>query len=141
MIQKRYKQLREHGIALTSQRAYILNSMQARTDHPDVEAVYTSLRADLPALSLDTVYRTLHLFANKGLIKTLAVPTRRSRFEGRLHDHHHFLCTQCEMIADVESSESLCSTTPAAIQMIGEVHAQQRIYLGVCHACLALRMQ
>ena len=137
MMQKCYTKLKERGIASTSQRAHILKSMQIRTDHPDAEAVYTSMRANLPALSLDTVYRTLHLFAEKGLIQKLAVPTHRFRFEGRLHVHDHFLCTHCEAIIDVDCSDSPHSPVPVAVQAFGEVHVQQRVYLGICHACAA----
>lgn len=139
-MQKCYTKLKERGIALTSQRAYILKSMQTRTDHPDVEAVYTSMRTDLPAISLDTVYRTLHLFANEGLVKILAVPTHRFRFEGRLHEHDHFLCTQCETISDVDCSDLPRLSTPAAVQAFGEVYAQQRVYLGICHTCAAKKV-
>lgn len=137
MNQKYYNKLRELGIAPTIQRVRILKSMQSRTDHPDAETVYASLRADMPALSLDTVYRTLNMFSAKGLTKILSVPTHRFRFEGGLHEHDHFMCTQCEVIVDVECSELPHALPPETVAKLGEVHAQERVYLGLCHTCAA----
>ena len=137
MITKYHEKLRERGIAPTNQRAHILKSLQTRTDHPDVEAVYASLRTELPSLSLDTVYRTLNMFSAKGLAKQLPLPTHRFRFEGNLHEHDHFLCTRCEVVVDVDCSELPHHQPPAAIKALGEVHAQERVYLGICNACAA----
>lgn len=137
MITKYYENLREHGIAPTTQRVRILESMHTRTDHPDAETVHASLHADMPALSLDTVYRTLNLFSTKGLTKILSVPTHRFRFEGGLHEHDHFLCTSCEVIIDVDCSGLPHLPPPEAVKMLGEVQTQERVYLGICHRCVA----
>ncbi len=141
MITKYYEKLRERGVTPTAQRANILKSLQTRTDHPDVEAVYESLRAEMPTLSLDTVYRTLNMFSAKGLAKMLALPTHRFRFEGNLHEHDHFLCTRCEVVIDVDCSELPHQPPPVAIKALGEVYALERVYLGVCHACVAQEIQ
>ena len=141
MITKYYEKLREMGVAPTAQRANILKSLQTRTDHPDVEAVHASLRAEMPALSLDTVYRTLNMFSAKGLAKMLPLPTHRFRFEGNLHEHDHFLCTHCEVVVDVDCSKLPHSPPPAEVKAFGEVYALERVYLGVCHACAAREAQ
>lgn len=113
--------------------------MQTLTDHPDAEAVYALLRGDLPALSLDAVYRTLDMFSSKGLAKILSVPTRRFHIEAGLHENDHFLCTQCEEIVDIDCSELPHSPPPAAAKMLGEVYGQERVYLGICLSCIAMR--
>lgn len=141
MTTKYYEKLRAQGISPTTQRVHILKSLQMRTDHPDAEAVYASLRDALPALSLDTVYRTLNMFSAKGLAKTLPLPTHRFRFEGNLHEHDHFLCTHCEIVVDVDCSMLPHSPPPEAIKALGVVHGQERVYLGVCHACAAREAQ
>ena len=89
----------------------------------------------MPSISLDTVYRALSLFVRKGLIQQLAVPTRRSRYDGHVAPHDHFLCTRCERIVDVPAAASVSSPLPDAVLKIGVVQSSQRTYIGLCHAC------
>ncbi len=86
----------------------------------------------MPSISLDTVYRALSLFVRKGLIQQLAVPTRRSRYDGHVAPHDHFLCTRCERIEDVPS---VSCPPPDEVTKVGTVQSTQRTYLGLCHAC------
>ena len=133
------KKLRTNGLALTRKRTLILETMHGRHDHPDAEAVFGALRKRLPSLSLDTVYRTLNLFAEKGLIRQLAVPTHRFRFDGCLEPHDHFLCTQCEAVTDVRDVDAPPAPVPDALTEIGQVHARQQVFLGTCRRCAAAR--
>jgi hypothetical protein len=50
-----------------------------RDDHPDAERLLVEARVGMPSLSVDTVYRTLNLFVEAGVIQRMAVPTRRAR--------------------------------------------------------------
>lgn len=129
--------LRERGIASTRQRALILRAMRERADHPDVEAVFATLRRELPSLSLDTVYRTLRLLVQEKLIQQLALPTHRFHFDGNADPHDHFLCTVCETVADIAAADGLdpLFRIPEAIRRHGEVHAVQRVFLGTCRSC------
>ncbi len=127
--------LKSRGIPVTRQRVLILNSMRERRDHPDAEAVFASIHAKMPSLSLDTVYRTLDLLARKGIILKLALPTHRFHFDGSVASHDHFLCTACEGIFDIEGPGAQLEFVPEMLREIGEVHALQRVFLGACHAC------
>ena len=132
MIKQNRKIFHNAGVSATWQRALILTTLQARTDHPDAEALHQAVGVETPSISLDTVYRALSLFARKGLIQQLAVPTRSSRYDGHVAPHDHFLCTRCERIEDVPS---VSCPPPDEVTKVGTVQSAQRIYLGLCHAC------
>jgi Fe2+ or Zn2+ uptake regulation protein len=134
MVQARTA-LRQAGIIPTRQRVWILSSLRRRTDHPDAEMALIDLRESLPGLSLNTLYRTLHLFADEGLIQQLAVPTRRARFDGCVRPHDHFLCRRCGRIVDVERPADSPIAAPDTLQAVAEVQGVQRIYLGNCRDC------
>ena len=126
------KTIQTSGLAATRQRVLILKFIQGRTDHPDAETVHQDVSCAMPSISLDTVYRALSLFVRKGLIQQLAVPTRRSRYDGHVAPHDHFLCTRCEPIEDVPS---VSCPPPDEVTKVGTVQSTQRTYLGLCHAC------
>ena len=132
MIKQNRKIFHNAGVSATWQRALILTTLQARTDHPDAEALHQAVGVETPSISLDTVYRALSLFARNGLIQQLAVPTRRSRYDGCVAPHDHFLCTRCERIVDIPG---VSSPLPDEVEKIGTVQSAQRTYLGLCHAC------
>ena len=135
MIKQNRKIFHNAGVSATWQRALILTALQARTDHPDAEALHQAVGVETPSISLDTVYRALSLFARNGLIQQLAVPTRRSRYDGCVAPHDHFLCTRCERIEDVPASASVSSPLPEEVRKIGTVQSSQQTYIGLCHAC------
>ena len=126
------KTIQTSGLAATRQRVLILKFIQGRTDHPDAETVHQDVSCAMPSISLDTVYRALSLFVRKGLIQQLAVPTRRSRYDGHVAPHDHFPCTRCERIEDVPS---VSCPPPDEVTKVGTVQSTQRTYLGLCHAC------
>lgn len=123
------------GLAATRQRSYILECIQNRKNHPDADAIYQAVSKTMPSISLDTVYRTLSLFARKGLIQQLAVPTHRFRYDGCVEPHDHFVCTRCERIEDVPNVAGVSSPLPEEVRQIGTVQSAQRTYLGVCKSC------
>ena len=96
MIEK----LRESGVKLTHQRMEIFREIVGRTDHPDAASIYESVRKRLPTVSLDTVYRTLSMLKDAGLISTLGPSQDRVRFDANVAPHHHFVCTKCGKTED-----------------------------------------
>ncbi len=66
---------------------------------------YRGVRARVPTVSLDTVYRTLWLLDGLGLITTLGPRRESVRFDPNLEHHHHYVCVQCGLAMDFESAE------------------------------------
>lgn len=128
--------LRRAGIRVTHQRLEILREVAGSRDHPDAETVFRGVRERLPSVSLDTVYRTLWLLTDMGLITTLGVPQERFRFDGNMRPHHHFVCTRCGLARDFYSGELDELRVPAAVQDFGVAHRTQVEVRGICRECL-----
>jgi Fur family ferric uptake transcriptional regulator len=81
----------EKGLKMTDQRRVISRVLSAATDHPDVEQVYRRA-ADIDAkISIATVYRTVRLLEDAGVIERLDFGDGRARFEETRDEHHHHL--------------------------------------------------
>ena len=135
-LQTSQKTVKALGLPSTRQRSCILKTMRERYDHPDAEMVYETVHKKIPTLSRDTVYRTLALFAQEGLIVQLALPTRRFRYEGQMHEHAHFICTRCEAVLDVDVSSEAPQPIPQALADQAVVAGVQTVYIGTCRHCL-----
>ncbi len=79
------------GLRMTEQRRLIARVLQTATDHPDVEDVYSRAVIFDPAISIATVYRTVKLFEEAGIIEKLEFGDGRARYEDAERDHHDHL--------------------------------------------------
>lgn len=129
------KVCRESGLKLTHQRMEIFREVAQTGDHPDVETVYRGVRKRMPTVSLDTVYRTLWMLKDLGLIATLGPPRERTRFDANLSRHHHFVCVRCGLTRDFYSNEFDELKLPEAVKAIGHVEMSQVEVKGVCLKC------
>ena len=126
---------RRAGVKLTHQRLEIFREIAGSTEHPDAENVYRGVRARVPTVSLDTVYRTLWLLDGLGLITTLGPRRESVRFDPNLAHHHHFLCVQCGRAMDFESPDLNALSIPASVKKFGNVLATHVEVRGLCAAC------
>jgi len=78
----------EKGMRMTEQRRVIAQVLSEAHDHPDVEELHQRAHAADPHISIATVYRTVRLFEEAGIIARLDFRDGRSRYE-ELPDHHH----------------------------------------------------
>ncbi|MDF0600905.1 Fur family transcriptional regulator [Psychromarinibacter sp. C21-152] len=79
------------GLRMTDQRRVIARVLQDSQDHPDVEELYARASAADPRISLATVYRTVKLFEEAGIIEKLEFGDGRARYEDAERDHHDHL--------------------------------------------------
>ncbi len=128
--------LRDAGVKVTHQRLEVFSVVASAQDHPDVETVFRGVRKRLPTISLDTVYRTLSLFQDLGLLNTLGSPRERYRFDANLQPHHHFVCVQCGFTADFYSDDFNRLLIPEVAKTFGQVERAQVEVKGVCRECL-----
>jgi Fur family iron response transcriptional regulator len=94
-------ELRRHGIQPTAQRIAVASFVLSSADHPTAEQVWSRVRKGFPTLSRATVYNTLNLFVEKGLLKAQAIRERAVIFEPRSERHHHFVDLDTGTIHDV----------------------------------------
>lgn len=88
----------ERGLRLTEQRRIIARVLSDSDDHPDAEELYARASSVDPKISLATVYRTVRLFADAGIIETHDFGDGRARYESADAEHHDHLI-------DVQSGE------------------------------------
>lgn len=96
----------EKGMRMTEQRRVIARILQDSDDHPDVEELYRrSSRVD-PRISLSTVYRTVKLFEDEGIIEKHDFRDGRSRYETVPEEHHdHMIDVKSGTVIEFHSPE------------------------------------
>lgn len=130
--------LMERGIPATTQRIAILEYVQSDHGHPFADTVYQKLREKIPTLSLTTVYNTLRLFCEHGLVRMLPCNDAAGmRFDADLKPHAHFRCDKCGEIFDVDAG-SWKETLPGC-RIPDGFHVSGSLILlsGLCAECAA----
>ena len=128
---------RDAGIRLTHQRMEIFREVAKTGDHPDADMVYQGVRQRMPTVSLDTIYRTLWLLNDLGLITTLGLSRDRTRFDANLNRHHHFVCIQCGLTRDFYSDKFDELKLPESVRTLGQVETTHVEVRGICLHCAA----
>ena len=83
-----------HGVRLSAQRIAVFSYVANGKLHPSAEEIFTALSPIFPSLSRTTVYNSLHLLKDKGLIRELEIQSGFIRYDLRLQEaHSHFICT------------------------------------------------
>ncbi len=95
LLQSRYR--------LTKQRAAVLRALGDRT-HLSAEAILERVRGEMPGVSLGTIYRTLDILREIGLVQVFSYAGSAARFEAARDRHHHLLCTSCRELTDVRAA-------------------------------------
>jgi len=123
-------------VKLTHQRMVVYQEVASSSEHPDAEQVYENVRKHIPTISLDTVYRTLALLADMGLVATIGAPRERVKFDATVDAHHHFICSKCHSAVDVHWPEFRCLAMPSESQRAGKVESVRVEFRGVCARCM-----
>ena len=103
LVEDLSKELKQDGYRLTRQRQIVFEELRNQESHPRAIEVYNAVRGRLPNVSLGTVYRSLGVLADLGLIRRLD-SGKYSRFEANLDNHYHLICSGCEQIFDIHPS-------------------------------------
>ena len=133
---ERFKTLsKAAGVKLTHQRLEVFREVAASLEHPDADTLFQAVRRRVPTVSLDTVYRTLWLLNDLGLIRTLGPRRESVRFDANLEHHHHYVCVQCGLARDFESARLNALHVPEAVKRLGSVVGTHVEVRGVCERC------
>jgi Fur family ferric uptake transcriptional regulator len=96
----------ERGMRMTDQRRVIARVLQESADHPDVEELYRRSSAVDPRISISTVYRTVKLFEDAGIIERHDFRDGRSRYETVPEEHHdHLIDLKNSVVIEFHSPE------------------------------------
>jgi len=100
--------LRERGISPTSQRLEVARTLFAHGDHVSAEAIFERVNTDEShsgRVSKATVYNTLGLFAEKGLIRQVIADPTRIFYDPNTEPHHHIYDVDSHTLVDVDDSD------------------------------------
>jgi len=97
--------LQKRGFRLTPQRIMVLEAVESSEDHISAEEIHAKAKARYPYLNISTVYRTLDLLKEQGLVAESDLGGGRLVYhpEGKAH-HHHLVCKKCGKVTDIDAS-------------------------------------
>ena len=124
-----------HGLTATHQRQILYEVMATMPGHPSPEEVYARVKKRVPAISLATVYKNIHLFVEKGVLKQLSMHHGSMRVELNDQVHHHLVCSECKEVTDVNEND--LGVLPSLKELPGgfQVKRFSLDIIGVCAAC------
>lgn len=126
--------LTDHGVKPSAQRIAILRQLMENRIHPTVDEIYNALLPTNPTLSRTTVYNTLRLLTNQGIIRCIdGGGPEGSRWDYATDDHAHFVCATCGRISDFEFAADPSSFTIGREGYL--VRSADLILKGLCPSC------
>ena len=129
--------LRKHGIQVTAQRLAVLRAVSAQP-HITADAVAEVVRAEIGAISRQSVYDALGVLVEKGLLRRIQPVGSPARFENRVGDnHHHLICRICGRVVDVDCAVGSAPCLTAADDQGFEIDEAEVAYWGRCPECAA----
>lgn len=128
--------LRQRGIQVTAQRLAVLRAV-ARQPHVTADSVAESVRTEIGAISLQSVYDALSALVTGGLIRRIQPAGSPARFEDRVGDnHHHLICRACGRMVDVDCAVGFTPCLTAAEDKGYEIDEAEVVYWGRCPDCV-----
>lgn len=99
--------LAENGIRPMIKRVKIMNYLVSKRNHPTADMIYLELVSEIAGLSKTTVYNTLNLFVQHGVVKALNIDSNELRYDADTTQHGHFKCKECGEIYDFSLNKEL----------------------------------
>ncbi len=93
--------LRDHHVQPSAQRVAVAEYVLFTETHPSADEVWARVKRTFPMISRATVYNTLHLFAEKGLLREYVLTEGRVVFDPKTERHHHFVDDATGAIYDI----------------------------------------
>jgi Fe2+ or Zn2+ uptake regulation protein len=125
--------LRERGQRVTLPRLMVHRYVRRAPRHLTAEDV----RRELPSLSFATVYATLELFEELGLVRRIGTLEGAAIYDSRIEPHHHAMCRRCGKVVDVEGGRVSVRARRAAADAGFRVERAEVQLIGLCADCAA----
>lgn len=129
------EEFRAQGLKVTPQRQCIFRALDGNDRHPSAEAIYEQVSAEMPTISLRTVYQTLNDLAAMGEIAQIDLGTGSSRFDPNLDEHQHLVCDGCGAVHDVEV-DFTDVRLPRGKSHGFRMSRTEIVFRGLCPACV-----
>jgi Fe2+ or Zn2+ uptake regulation protein len=127
--------LRERACRVTSQRILVYRALCERPAHLTAEQVLSAVQRTLPKISLPTIYATLDLLEQIGLVRRLSAGTGALLYESRVSPHSHAVCRSCGTVIDIEEPPATSFALASAGAAGFAAESAQVLVTGLCQAC------
>jgi len=127
--------LRGVALRVTRPRVAVLDAVYAHP-HADTETILGAVRLELPEVSHQTVYDSLHTLTAAGLVRRIQPSGSLARYESRVGDnHHHVVCRSCGDVSDVDCATGEAPCLTASDDQGFAIDEAEVTYWGRCPAC------
>jgi Fe2+ or Zn2+ uptake regulation protein len=127
--------LRERGQRVTPQRLVVARVLDELRRHATADMVFGEVSARMPGVSLPTVYATLDLLEELGLVARVASEGGAVVYDPRADAHHHLVCRSCGAIEDIDADVETAAALSAARAGGFTPESAQVVVKGLCAAC------
>lgn len=133
------RMLRGAAMRVTRPRVAVLSAVYAHP-HADTDSIIRAVRRDLPEVSHQAVYDSLHALTAAGLVRRIQPSGSVARYESRVGDnHHHVVCRSCGVVADVDCAVGEAPCLTASDDHAFSIDEAEVTYWGLCHDCSTAR--
>jgi len=127
--------LRDAALRVTRPRMAVLSAVHEHP-HADTESILGAVRRELPEVSHQAVYDSLHTLTAAGLVRRIKPSGSVARYESRVGDnHHHVVCRSCAVISDVDCATGEAPCLDASDNHGFTIDEAEVIYWGLCPSC------
>lgn len=129
--------LNSKGMRFTGERRQIMEEVMRLHEHFEVEDILLRLRRRGAAVSQTTIYRTLPLLVDSGLVRKTPCDRMKARYEHVLgHDHHdHMVCIRCGEVTEFADKSIERAQREAAKNKKFAMLGHRLVISGICHKC------
>ncbi len=124
--------LQQHGVRPTPQRLAVYEYLDTHRTHPAADAIYEALLPTYPSFSRTTIYNTLKVLMQAGLIRVVTIDPNEQHFDGNPADHGHCRCESCGKLMDFSiPADRIADLIPDGFS----VSRRDVFFTGQCQEC------
>ncbi len=127
--------LRSRGFKVTPQRLAIYDALCKSKAHPSAEMLFAELLPHYPGLSLATVYKTVDILRELGLIQVLNAGEDSFRYDAMMEEHSHIRCLKCNRVDDLVGINTDDFMRDVSQRTDYRISGQQFYFFGICPKC------
>ena len=127
--------LRANNFKVTPQRLAVYEVLANTREHPNADMIFSSLQATYPTMSLATVYKTIDILQEIGLVQILNAGEDSFRYDADVSGHAHVRCVECGRVDDVYDLDTEKFAGEIENNTGYKLVGQQFYFYGNCPAC------
>lgn len=129
---------RARGLRVTPQRQLLFSLLEDNTTHPTADGLFARASAQMPGISLRTVYTTLTDLVDLGELRSVTLGAGATRFDPNVDEHHHGVCDTCGDVVDLylDGADGLRLNGVDGVHRFTP-HSASIVFHGTCAACAA----